>query len=101
MTLEEMQTLFEKIEDADDWEYLEFDRVENKRSSRKDLHAFLLLNELCPGETDIVSAAEHDEIGLGVDAEELAKVITENQVVELVRCGVRYSGDGDFLSMFV
>lgn len=88
---------FEKFED----EYGEFERVQDKLSSRPDLHAFILLNELCPDGRDIVSAAEHDEIYLDVDMDELATVITEDQVCDLVRCGVRYDGGLDCLAMFV
>ncbi len=82
-------------------EFLEFDRVENKTSQRHDLHAFMLLDRLVPGKGDIVSAAEHDEIWLGVSPEELAKVATEDQIIELIRCGVRHDGDTDSLAMFV
>ncbi len=49
----------------------------------------------------MVSAAEHDEILLDVDLEELAKVATEEQIVELIRCGVRYDSSTDSLAMFV
>jgi hypothetical protein len=50
---------------------------------------------------DMVSAAEHDEIWLDVDCEELAKVITEDQVLELTRCGVHYDSGYDALKLFV
>ena len=80
-------------------EFLKFDRVENKTSQRSDLHAFNLLDKLVPGTVDMVSAAEHDEIWLEVSPEELAQVATEEQIIELIRCGVRYSRDG--LAMYV
>ena len=48
-----------------------------------------LTNQQPPG-TDMVTAAEHDEIYLGVDCEELAKVATEEDLLDLIRCGVRY-----------
>jgi hypothetical protein len=86
--------------ESDDDEFLKFERVANKKSTRPDLHAFILLNELVPGETDIVSAAEHDEIFLSIDCEELAKVVTLEQVIELSRCGVRYHDEYDCLCMF-
>lgn len=95
MTLDEMEDLF----DDDGDEYLKFERVENKRSSRPDIHAFILLNELVPGTRDMIAAAEHDEIYLDVDPETLAEVATEEQIIELIRCGVRYSDDS--LRMFV
>ena len=93
MTLDELEAKFSA---ANDEEYIQFDRVKNKRSARADLHAFLLLDELQPhiagdGNGDMVSAAEHDEFYLCIDTEKLAEVITDEQIIELVRCGVMYS----------
>jgi len=83
-------------------EFLEFKKVKNKLSTRTDLHAFLLLDSLLPGsKDDIVACGEHDQIWLGVDMDKLAKVITEDQVVELRRCGIFMDEDTDSLSMFV
>lgn len=85
-----IEETFEKHDD----EYLKFDRVENKRSQRADLHAFMLLDELAPSKKSIVAAAEHDEFWVGVDIEEIEDKLTEDQVIELVRCGVRYGEYG-------
>ena len=90
----------EQYEKHDD-EYLKFDLVQNKTSRRPDLHAFNLLDRLVPGEDDIVNAAEHDEIYLSVSPDELAKVATEEQIIELIRCGVRYDGNTGSLALFV
>lgn len=100
MTTSELEALFEKYMGSD---YIKFDRVpeERKRSTRPDLHAFLLLDSLVPGNRDMVSNAEHDEIYLEVKSEELAAVATEENILELVRCGVRFSGEFDCLAMFV
>lgn len=95
--IENLEELFDKHDD----DFIKFERVKNKLSSRPDIHAFILLNQLVPGDYDMVSAAEHDEIFLDVDPEELAKVATEEQIVELIRCGVRYSGETGSLAMFV
>lgn len=95
MDIEDMEVLFN---DDDSDEFLKFDRVENKRSKRPDLHAFLLLDELLPDDRDIVAAAEHDEIFLAPSPEDLARVATKEQIVELIRCGVRMSEDS--LAMF-
>lgn len=81
-----MKKRFEKFSD----DFLEFDKVQNKLSSRPDLHAFLLLDKIMPGNTDIIVGAEHDEIYLGVDHEKLEEVITDKQIQELVRSGVTY-----------
>jgi len=87
--------LFEKHND----EFLKFDRVAVKHSQRADLHAFIVLDKLFPGKSDIVSAAEHDEIWLDIGSDEIEK-LTEEQIIELTRCGVR-RGDCDSLCMFV
>jgi hypothetical protein len=96
MTLEEMEDIFETHSN----DYLKYDRVEPKATGRPDLDAFLLLHHLCPGAGDIVAGAEHDEIYLGVDAPQLAEKATEQDIITLIRCGVRYSEDFG-LCMFV
>jgi len=82
-------------------EYLKFEKVETKFTTRPDLHAFILLDKLIPGsKTDIISAAEHDEIYISTNLDKLAEVITEEQCVDLIRCGVRYSEDHGCFTMF-
>lgn len=93
-----IQKLKEKFEKFDG-EYLKFDLVENKFSTRRDIHAFILLNQLHPAIVDIVGGANHDEIFLNVDHELIAKFATEEQVADLVRCGVIYGQYG--LTMMV
>ena len=80
-------------------EYIKFDRVKNKKSKRPDLHGFLLLDELFPGERDMVCSAEHDEIWLDVKDEQL-ETLDNEQLIELIRCGMRHSEYGG-LCMFV
>ena len=91
-----MEDLFEKFE----IDFLTFDKVENKRSLRPDLYAFLLLDALVPGTDDMVSFACHDEIYLSIEPEALSKVATEDQLRELHRCGVRHDTDNDSLTLF-
>lgn len=88
---------FEKFND----EYLEFELIDNPAHPRPDICAFLLLHKLLPGNKEIVSAAEHDVIYLGIDCEELARIITDEQVRYLTRCGVIYGEDSDSLYMNV
>ena len=95
MTREELEKCM-----ADDAEFLKWDRVESRRSQRPDLHAFLLLDELQPGNRDMVCAAAHDEFWLGINVEKLAQVITAEQCIELQRCGVRYDEGSDSLAFF-
>jgi hypothetical protein len=95
MTLKEM---FDKHGD----EGCHFERVVNKKSTRPDLHAFLLLDELVPDSNrDILAGAEHDEVFLDVSIDELEGRITEEQVRDLLRCGVFYNDDDEVLYMFV
>lgn len=82
-------------------EYLKFDRVRNKLSKRPDMHAFRMLDGLVPSTSDLISAAEHDEIWLDVDLVHLANVANEYDIRDLIRCGVRYDSDTDSLCMFV
>lgn len=89
--------LFDKHQD----EHLKFDRVPDKMSSRPDLHAFMLLDKLFPGrEKEMVAGARHDEICLEPDPGELACTATEEQIVELIRCGVMMNDCG-LLTMHV
>jgi hypothetical protein len=89
---------FEKFND----EYFNFDSIKNKFHSRPDLCAFLLLDKLLPNDgRDMVCGAEHDEIFLDADLERLAEVATEEDVLTLTRCGVRYDSDTGSLAMFV
>jgi hypothetical protein len=49
----------------------------------------------------MVSAAEHDEIYLSIDMEDFAKVASEEDILFLTRCGVRFDEEYDCLAMFV
>lgn len=94
----DVEALFEKFGSNGECEFLKFERVIEPLSKRPDLCAFLLLDRLVPDTRDIVSAAEHDEIFLNVDVNELALVATDGDILTLVRCGVMFN-DGS-LSMF-
>lgn len=96
MSIKNLGEVFEKFND----DYIDFDKVENPLHSRPDLCAFLLLDKLVPGTGDMISAAEHDEIFLDTDVDELALIATEDDILTLVRCGVRYSEEFNCLCMF-
>lgn len=108
MNVDELNGLFKKHGEE---EFSMFERVENKRSKRSDLHAFLLLDKLCAtspnyhgpdGTTfDMISAAEHDQIWVCVGREELAAKVSEAQIIELIRCGLRLDDSGDGFTLFV
>lgn len=98
MTLKQLEATFDKYED----EYIEFGNVLNKRSRRPDMHAFIVLDELIPGDgkDDLISAAEHDRFYLSIQPEALARVATEEIILDLVRCGLSYSESDDSLYLF-
>ncbi len=96
MNYKQLEALFEQHDE----EFLHFDRVEKRRSKRPDLHAFLLLDEIFLGTTDMVSSAEHDEIWLAPSLDELPESLTEEVVIELMRCGVRLD-ETAYFCMFV
>ena len=98
MTTNQAMRLLQKHEEA---ELCKFDRIKDKMSSRQDLHAFLLLHKLQPSDDDIIGGANHDEIYLSIDLEKLAAVISEEQIIDLLRCGVQYDRQIDGLMMFV
>lgn len=77
-----------------------FDSVEPKLSTRPDLHAFLVLDSIHPGTTDMIPSAHHDQFYLDPEVSDLVGKITEEQVRDLARCGVLIEDD-DYLYMFV
>lgn len=97
MTTEELRAAFGKHGED---EYLQFERVENPAHRRPDICAFIMLDRLVPGTCDMVSGASHDEIYLHVGIGDLAAVVTDAEVRDLARCGVRYDADCDSLAMF-
>lgn len=97
-----MDKLLEILRKCDD-EYLTgWEKIEERFASRRDLHAFILLDKLLPDPNgrDLISASEHDIYYLAVDPEELAEVATEEQLRDLARCGVRYEEDTESLFLF-
>src|ERR1035438_5389586 len=103
MTTNELAELFEKYED----EFIVFQNIpaDRRLSNRRDLNAFLLLDKLVPSTRsdahfdNMISAAEHDEIFLDASPKELASVATEDQIVDLIRSGLRYDHSTDSLAM--
>lgn len=81
-------------------EYGRFELVSPKLTKRPDLHAFCLLDSLCPGTVNIVESSEEGLLWLGVDMNQLSNVVTERQVIDLIRCGVMYDGWDTGLVMY-
>lgn len=98
MNKKKLISLFDKY--SEEVSLCAFDDVENKYSNRSDLHAFILLDKIIPSNHNIICSAQHKEIFLECKIKELAKVITEEQIKELVACGVSYDSSRDCLYMF-
>ena len=103
MTTNEMEDFLEAHED----EFLEFDQIPPERrlgTERADLHAFLMLDRLVPVKDgkrrDIIGDSQHDEIWMSIEPEDLAEVVTEEQLLDLHRCGIRYDSNNDSICMF-
>lgn len=92
------QDIIDEFEAYAETEFLHFERVENPRSGRPDVHAFILLDKLCPGLEGMIVAGEPDRVVLGVEVSDLLRAeISGDEICELVRCGVRYK---DVLCLF-
>ena len=92
-------TIKERFDQFED-EFLKFERVENKFSNRADVHAFILLDKLVPGKDDILVDARHDEVFLSIGPEKL-ETASDEQIRDLIRCGIRLDDSEDGLAMFV
>lgn len=92
----DLQALFDKHGD----EFLNFQLIENPRHPLRDVCAFLMLHDLAPMKRVAVSYASHDQIALAAEPTLVAASATEAQVIDLIRCGVRYSADQDCFEMF-
>ena len=98
MTREEMVKIF-KDHDED---FGEFQAIATPLSTRPDVNAFMLLDRLIPGRfNDLLTAADHDEIYLDVDPDAFAAVATEENIIDLIRCGIRYDDEEGEFRMFV
>lgn len=103
LTYDQMEQLFKKH----DSEYLEFERIPeaDRRHQRPDLCAMLLIAERVPihGHADIVVSASHDEIWFAgpENAFDEGWPFTEDDVIYLQRCGIRWDGENGGLASFV
>lgn len=101
MTLDQLEELFEKHSS----EFVEFERIKNPKHTRSDLCAMLMIDEIQSRyypqirTAKMISWAGHDEIHLDVDVEEISEYITEKEIIDLIRCGIRLE-EGNF-AMFV
>ncbi len=98
MTRDELVVFWEKKHKD---EYIEFDRVRKKYSKRPDVSAFILLDKLAPGGQDLITGCANGKIWLNVNINRLLTNATEEQLIDLRRCGVFYDKSNDSLAMFL
>lgn len=97
-TYEALEAAFDKYGEE---EFLKFERISNPLSRRADLCAMIFLDQAVPTPVigqDIIADTQYEEVYFGIDPEELATKITEDDVKMLVRCGIRLDDGG--LCMF-
>lgn len=78
----------------------EFSKIEQPRHHRPDVCAMLLITERAPrtpgqgAPRPLICKASHGCLYFDVDPDALASVLTEADVIELLRCGVTLGSDG-------
>lgn len=88
----DLKSLFEKHAS----EYGKFDRVSPKFSKRSDINALILLDKIIPfNDGPIIALAEHDVIYLSISSIYLARNATEEQIIDLIRCGISLDENDD------
>jgi hypothetical protein len=94
--MSKLHDLFELHND----EFLKFENIplHNRLHDRRDLCAFLYLQEKLGGKGTVIGGAEHDEIYLDFDNPE--ELLTSDDVRYVTRCGVRWDEDACSLCMF-
>lgn len=100
---EELSAMAERWDAVND-DFLKFERIpeSDRPFTSPDICAFAMLDKRFPAErkSDMVSAAEHDEIWLRIESEQIQQ-LTDDEILYLTRCGVRYEDDTESLAMFV
>jgi hypothetical protein len=97
----QMLAFFE--ERADDFGNIEDVKPSRRLHRRTDLNAFLLLDQLLTNGNDsaILISAEHEQVWLSPKPWEVMLRASEEDLLDLIRCGVFYDEDNDSLSMYV
>lgn len=76
--------------------YQQFGCIEDPPSRRPYICALIHLDKLVPDTKELFNGYVGINLILGVDPEKLAAVATEQDILYLIRCGVRYMG-GDLM----
>lgn len=104
MTIDQIEDFVEaQSEDGDAFlSDSRWEAITPKHSQRKDIHAFVTLDKLIPADSgDLIAWAGHDEISLEPSLEEIAPLLTEDIILDLLACGVRFEVGEDCMKMFI
>lgn len=88
-------------------EFGKFDRINNPPSTHRDLCALLILSRFMDPYSDVINSAESKKgncagvIVFELPIHEVERMATENQVIQLIRCGVEYNSEYDALVMYL
>lgn len=95
---------FKAISNEDDGdEYLKDERIRPDRRlhRRPDVNAILLLDKLAGDKAaldrDAICSAAHDQFWLDVDPAAICETATDEDIRDLIRCGVSIEGDGFYM----
>lgn len=80
--LKTIASIFDKYDN----EVYNFDKIENKLDSKREIHAILLLDNLFPDDNPFDSC-DKDYLFLGLSINNIKKLTDEN-ILELSRCGI-------------
>ena len=102
LTYEEIVALFEGPDAEAQGNQPQLIKPERRLHLRPDLNAFLLLDKLLmPSPRDIVASVEHDEFFVDVVLQQLVGIATHEDILDLIRCGVKFDRATDSLLLSV
>ena len=81
--------------------YLHFEEIKDPKTKRSDLQAFLILDSISSCQGNIVAGMDTYSIYLNVEVEDLEKNATEEQIIDLIRCGVCYEEKHDCFTIMI
>lgn len=85
--------LFKNLEKS---EFGHFERIENPKSLRQDICAMLILDSIIPSGKNLIKSIESYNNGtkmyfiLNISDTEIEELLTEDYIIDLLRCGVFY-----------
>ena len=86
----------EFFKEQEEFEFNHFERIENKKSLRQDVCAMLILDSIIPSGKNLIKSIESYNNGnlmyfiLNISNTEIEELLTEDDIVDLLRCGIFY-----------